>query len=54
MTNFDILAKGNPEIVVKTFDGIQATANGRIELSFTPVVNYALVNGIEVLPMDKQ
>ena len=29
---------------------IQASADGRIELSFLPVVNYAFVNAIEILP----
>jgi hypothetical protein len=34
---------------VKSFDNVQATAQGRIELSFIPEVNYPLVNAIEVL-----
>jgi hypothetical protein len=50
LKNFDILAEGGSATVVKTFDHIQATAGGRIELSFMPVVNYAVVNAIEVLP----
>jgi len=50
LKNFDILAEGGSAPVVKTFDHIQATAGGRIELSFMPVVNYAVVNAIEVLP----
>ena len=50
MKNFDILAEGGTAPVVKTFDHIQANAGGRIELSFMPVVNYAVVNAIEVLP----
>jgi hypothetical protein len=52
MNNFDILAEGGSAPVVKTFDNIQASAGGRIELSFMPVVNYAVVNAIEVLPED--
>jgi hypothetical protein len=52
MKNFDILAESGSAPVVKTFDNIQATAGGRIELSFMPVVNYAVVNAIEVLPED--
>jgi hypothetical protein len=48
--NFDILAVGDSAPVIKTFDNIQATAGGRIELSFMPVVNYAVINAIEVLP----
>jgi hypothetical protein len=48
--NFDILAIDGSTPVVKTFDNIQASADGRIELSFLPVVNYAFVNAIEILP----
>lgn len=50
MKNFDILAADGSAPVVKTFDNIQANAGGRIELSFMPVVNYAVVNAIEILP----
>ena len=50
LKNFDILADGDSAPVVKTFDNIQATAGGQIELSFMPVVNYAVINAIEVLP----
>ena len=48
--NFDILAEGNGIPVVKTFENVQASAGGRIELYFMPVVNYPVVNAIEVLP----
>jgi hypothetical protein len=50
LRNFDILAEGGNGPVVKTFDNVQATALGKIELYFTPVVNYPVVNAIEVLP----
>jgi Malectin domain len=50
MKNFDILAEGNSKPIVKTFDNVQASAGGRIELYFMPVVNYPVVNAIEVLP----
>lgn len=49
LTNFDILSEVGPSPTIKTFDHIQATAQGKIELSFTPVVNYALINAIEVI-----
>ncbi len=49
LKNFDIMAEGGSAPVVKTFDNIEATAQGRIELSFIPVVNYPVVNAIEVL-----
>jgi hypothetical protein len=49
LKNFDVLAEGGSNPVVKTFDNIQATAQGVIELSFIPEVNYPLVNAIEVI-----
>jgi len=52
MKNFDILAEGNSKPIVKTFENIQASAGGRLELYFMPVVNYPVVNAIEVLPED--
>ena len=42
-------AEGATNPVVKRFDNIPATPRGRIELSFIPVVNYPIVNAIEVL-----
>jgi hypothetical protein len=50
LKNFDIMAEGGTNPAVKRFDNIQPTARGRIELSFTPVVNYPIVNAIEVVP----
>jgi hypothetical protein len=50
LKNFDILAEGGSNPVAKTFDNIPASAQGKIELSFIPVVNYPLVNAIEILP----
>ncbi len=50
LKNFDIMAEGGATPVVKRFDNIEATAKGRIELSFIPVVNYPVVNAIEVAP----
>ena len=52
LKNFDILAEAGSAPIVKTFDHIQASAGGSIELSFMPVVNYAVVNAIEILPED--
>lgn len=52
LKNFDVLASGGGEPVVKTFENIQGSAGGRLELSFVPVKNYAVVNAIEVLPQD--
>jgi hypothetical protein len=50
LKNFDILAEGGTSPVEKTFDNIEATGQGKIELFFIPEVNYPLVNAIEVLP----
>jgi hypothetical protein len=50
LKNFDILAEGNSKPIVKTFDNVQASAGGRIELYFMPVVNYPVVNAIEIVP----
>jgi hypothetical protein len=50
LKNFDILAEGNSEPIVKTFENVQASASGKIELYFMPVVNYSVVSAIEVLP----
>jgi len=50
LKNFDIMAEGGSNPVVKTFDNVEATPQGNIELSFLPLVNYPLVNAIEVVP----
>jgi len=50
LKNFDILAQPGSKPIVKTFENVQASASGRIELYFMPVVNYPIVNAIEVLP----
>ena len=50
LKNFDIMAEGGSSPVVKTFDNVEATPQGNIELSFLPLVNYPLVNAIEVVP----
>lgn len=49
---FDVYreAGGENRALVKTFQNIKPTPQGRIELSFIPRVNYALINAIEVLP----
>jgi hypothetical protein len=50
LENFDILAEGGTNPVAKTFDNIPGSAQGKIELSFIPVVNYPMINAIEILP----
>ena len=53
LKDFDILAEGGSSPVVRSFDHIQASAGGRIDLAFMPVVNYAVINAIEILPEDQ-
>jgi hypothetical protein len=50
LKDFDILKQAGSGPVVKTFDSVQATAQGKIEIIFSPVINYPLINAIEVLP----
>jgi len=51
LRNFDILrsAGGPQHAIEKTFHGVTPDAQGKIMLSFVPVVNYACVNAIEVV-----
>jgi len=51
MRNFDIFkeAGGEGRPLNRTFSGIRPTAQGKIVLSFVPVVKMACVNGIEVV-----
>jgi hypothetical protein len=48
LKDFDISKEAGSSPVVKTFDNVQATAQGKIELTFSPVINYPLINAIEV------
>jgi hypothetical protein len=50
LKSFDIL--GENGLLVSNYDlrHYQAIPEGGIELSFTPLVNYAIVNAIEVFP----
>jgi Malectin domain len=50
LKDFDVYqaAGGENRAVVKTFQHVKPNSQGRIELSFVPLVNYAFVNAIEV------
>lgn len=50
LSDFDVFkeAGGAGRPVVRTFHGIEPDAQGKIVLHFIPVVNYALVNAIDV------
>ncbi len=52
LKDFDILAEADSKPVKKTFEHVQASAEGRIELYFMPVVNYAAISAIEIIPED--
>jgi hypothetical protein len=51
LRHFDIFraAGGAQRAIEKSFHGITPNAQGKIELSFVPVVNYACINAIEVV-----
>jgi hypothetical protein len=49
LKNFDILAEGGASTVIRTFSHIEPTAQGKIEITFTPVVNYPSVNALEII-----
>jgi len=51
LRNFDIFraAGGTRRAIEKSFHGITPNAQGKIVLSFVPVVNYACINAIEVV-----
>ena len=48
---FDILkeAGGGKRAISRVFYGVAASPQGKLDLSFVPVANYALVNAIEVI-----
>lgn len=49
LRNFDILAQATGSSVVKTIEDVSPTAQGVVNLEFVPVVNYPIVNAIEVV-----
>jgi hypothetical protein len=50
LKNFDIYQEAGTAPLVKTFPHIQPTAQGKIELYFTPTVNYPSISAIAVIP----
>ena len=54
LKNFDVFAEaGQPNRAInKVFHDIPANAQGKLMLSFVPVVNYAIVNAVEVVAED--
>lgn len=51
LKGFDIVkeAGGGNRSLVRAFHGIPASPQGKIDLNFVPVVNYALINAVEVI-----
>jgi hypothetical protein len=50
LKGFDIYRDAGSEGLVKSFQHIEPTPQGKIEIYFTPNVNYPSVSAIEVLP----
>jgi hypothetical protein len=50
LKDFDILNAQKNGVAVITFDRVSPTAHGMLDLEFTPVKNYPLINAIEVEP----
>ena len=49
LRNLDILAEAGANAIVREFPHVQPTAQGKIEIGFVPVVNYPLVNAMELV-----
>jgi hypothetical protein len=50
LKSLDIYREAGSGPLVKTFPHIEPTAQGKIELYFTPAVNYPSISAIEVIP----
>jgi len=51
--NFDIFKEAGLHEVTKTFRHLKPTAQGKLNITFEPVVNNATISGIEVLDKAK-
>ena len=50
LKRFDIFQEAGTGPLVKTFTHIEPTAQGKLEIYFTPAVNYPSISAIEVIP----
>jgi hypothetical protein len=50
LKRFDIFQEAGTGPLVKTFPHIEPTAQGKLEIYFTPVTNYPSISAIEVIP----
>lgn len=48
LSHFDILEKNPSAFAIATFHHLKPTAQGKLELFFTPITNYPLVDALEV------
>jgi hypothetical protein len=50
LEDFDVYKEGgNMRVVTKTFANIKPSPQGKINLTFEPVINNATISGIEIL-----
>jgi hypothetical protein len=50
LKDFDIFREAGATPLIKTFNHIEPTAQGKIEIYFTPGLNYPSVSALEILP----
>jgi len=50
LKGFDIFREASSEPLVKSFQHIEPTPQGKIEIYFTPAANYPSISAIEVIP----
>ena len=50
LKGFDIFREAGSAPLVKSFQHIEPTPQGKIEIYFTPAANYASISAIEVIP----
>ena len=50
LKDFDIFQEAGSEPLVKTFQHIEPTPQGKMEIYFTPAANYPSISAIEVIP----
>jgi hypothetical protein len=50
LKGFDILREAGSEPLLKSFQHVEPTPQGKIEIYFTPAVNYPSISAIEIIP----
>ena len=55
LENFHLAAEaGKTDVVIRRFSGLEPNAQGKLSLSFVPVVGHATLTGLEILPEGKE